>query len=213
MQLSPRVIVVWFQNARQKARKIYENTPHGAGGGTAGDPTSDRFVKTPGCNYQCRRCALVFQRYYELIQHQQKHCYKDDGAAQQSDNAKCGLAVSEGEDDEEEDEMMLGNDDDDDTASKTFSTSESPSPSSKASTPAIRPPVAGARRRKDFNKRCPFCGILFYSKESLLTHLPKRHPEQLQRTMVNIDALPDAEEVLLFHLVYNYHHFLSDSND
>lgn len=28
MKLSPRVIVVWFQNARQKARKFYENQPN-----------------------------------------------------------------------------------------------------------------------------------------------------------------------------------------
>jgi isoaspartyl peptidase/L-asparaginase-like protein (Ntn-hydrolase superfamily) len=26
--LSPRVIVVWFQNARQKARKVFEQQPH-----------------------------------------------------------------------------------------------------------------------------------------------------------------------------------------
>ncbi|CAM5998679.1 unnamed protein product [Sphagnum balticum] len=69
MQLSPRVIVVWFQNARQKARKIYENQPN--------QESNDRFIKTPGCNYQCKRCNLVFQRYYELIQHQRKHCFKD----------------------------------------------------------------------------------------------------------------------------------------
>lgn len=54
LQLSPRVIVVWFQNARQKARKIYENQPNAE--------SNDRFVKTPGSNYQCRRCSLVFQR-------------------------------------------------------------------------------------------------------------------------------------------------------
>ncbi|CAJ0567156.1 unnamed protein product, partial [Mesorhabditis spiculigera] len=78
LQLSPRVIVVWFQNARQKARKIYENQPN--------LENSDRFVRTPGCNFQCKRCNLVFQRYYELIQHQQKKCYKDDCQAQLQDN-------------------------------------------------------------------------------------------------------------------------------
>ena len=72
LQLSPRVIVVWFQNARQKvrdcseeeereirsrllkARKIYENQPASEG--------IERFVRTPGCNFQCKRCSLVFQR-------------------------------------------------------------------------------------------------------------------------------------------------------
>ena len=55
--LSPRVIVVWFQNARQKARKIYENQP-------PIDPNDDgagRFTRTPGLNYQCKKCLLVFQ--------------------------------------------------------------------------------------------------------------------------------------------------------
>lgn len=54
LSLSPRVIVVWFQNARQKARKIYENQPN---------PESDRFIRTPGANFQCKRCQIVFQRY------------------------------------------------------------------------------------------------------------------------------------------------------
>merc|ERR1719430_179334 len=59
--LSPRVIVVWFQNARQKARKIYENQP-------SLDPDDEgagRFTRTPGLNYQCKKCLLVFQRYYK----------------------------------------------------------------------------------------------------------------------------------------------------
>jgi AT-binding transcription factor 1 len=76
LSLSPRVIVVWFQNARQKARKIYENQP-------PADPTdeeSGRFTRTAGCNYQCKKCLLVFQRYYELIRHQKQHCYKEEDA-------------------------------------------------------------------------------------------------------------------------------------
>ena len=74
--LSPRVIVVWFQNARQKARKIYENQP-------ALDPQDEgagRFTRTPGLNYQCKKCLLVFQRYYELIRHQKQHCFKEEDA-------------------------------------------------------------------------------------------------------------------------------------
>ena len=76
LNLSPRVIVVWFQNARQKARKVYENQPpvdtteEGAG----------RFQRTPGLNYQCKKCLLVFQRYYELIRHQKTHCFKEEDA-------------------------------------------------------------------------------------------------------------------------------------
>lgn len=69
LNLSPRVIVVWFQNARQKARKIYENLPA---------ECDDRFVRTPGLNYQCKKCRLVFQRYYELIKHQKTVCFKDE---------------------------------------------------------------------------------------------------------------------------------------
>lgn len=80
LSLSPRVIVVWFQNARQKARKVYENQPPvepapGTDGNEAG-----RFQRTPGLNYQCKKCLLVFQRYYELIRHQKTHCFKEEDA-------------------------------------------------------------------------------------------------------------------------------------
>ena len=87
--LSPRVIVVWFQNARQKARKIYENQPPSdagsnnsanAAGNGSGEEDSSRFTRTPGCTYQCKKCHLVFQRYYELIRHQKQHCYKEEDA-------------------------------------------------------------------------------------------------------------------------------------
>lgn len=81
--LSPRVIVVWFQNARQKARKVYENQPAAepvAAGGRENDDGSGRFQRTPGLNYQCKKCLLVFQRYYELIRHQKTHCFKEEDA-------------------------------------------------------------------------------------------------------------------------------------
>uniref|UniRef100_A0A8W7P0T6 Homeobox domain-containing protein n=1 Tax=Anopheles coluzzii TaxID=1518534 RepID=A0A8W7P0T6_ANOCL len=67
LMLSPRVIVVWFQNARQKQRKIYENQPN---------PTFESDEKKAiNINYTCKKCNLVFQRYYELIRHQKNHCF------------------------------------------------------------------------------------------------------------------------------------------
>merc|ERR1712008_144154 len=96
--LSPRVIVVWFQNARQKARKTYENQPPSdspGGGGGGDDEASGRFTRTPGLNYQCKKCLLVFQRYYELIRHQKQHCFKEEDAKRSAMAQKAaGLAAA-----------------------------------------------------------------------------------------------------------------------
>lgn len=78
--LSPRVIVVWFQNARQKARKIYENQPNVS----TNEGTTEQFIHS--ANFQCKRCQLAFQHYYELTQHQQSVCYLNDNDVQQNDN-------------------------------------------------------------------------------------------------------------------------------
>ncbi|KAG5895247.1 hypothetical protein JTB14_036402 [Gonioctena quinquepunctata] len=81
LNLSPRVIVVWFQNARQKARKVYENQPAAEPApGLPEESGANRFQRTPGLNYQCKKCLLVFQRYYELIRHQKTHCFKEEDA-------------------------------------------------------------------------------------------------------------------------------------
>ncbi|KAJ8677417.1 hypothetical protein QAD02_013204 [Eretmocerus hayati] len=83
LSLSPRVIVVWFQNARQKARKVYENQPPtetACVGGKDTEENTGRFQRTPSLNYQCKKCLLVFQRYYELIRHQKTHCFKEEDA-------------------------------------------------------------------------------------------------------------------------------------
>ena len=78
LDLSPRVIIVWFQNARQKARKSYENQPqlnaHSSDGGqhqSSGEPSQ------PALKYQCQVCSANFERYYELIKHQRLQCHKD----------------------------------------------------------------------------------------------------------------------------------------
>ncbi|CAG5126666.1 unnamed protein product, partial [Candidula unifasciata] len=83
--LSARVIVVWFQNARQKARKIYENQPVAE---SVKDSVSP-FQRTPGQNYQCKKCNSVFQRYYELIKHQKSSCVGE------SNNNKPILSLTE----------------------------------------------------------------------------------------------------------------------
>ena len=72
LNLSPRVIVVWFQNARQKVRKVYENQP------AAETKDDSSYQRTPGLNYQCKKCQAVFQRYYELIKHQKRPCLPEN---------------------------------------------------------------------------------------------------------------------------------------
>ena len=73
--LSPRVIVVWFQNARQKARKIYENQPADNVKDASGNSP---YGRTSGLNYQCKKCLSMFQRYYDLIRHQKRsNCFTE----------------------------------------------------------------------------------------------------------------------------------------
>ncbi|CDQ81757.1 unnamed protein product [Oncorhynchus mykiss] len=78
LSLPTRVIVVWFQNARQKARKNYENQGDGSKDGERRELSNDRYIRTTNLNYQCKKCSLVFQRIFDLIKHQKKLCYKDE---------------------------------------------------------------------------------------------------------------------------------------
>ncbi|KAI1728240.1 homeobox domain-containing protein [Ditylenchus destructor] len=238
--LSPRVIVVWFQNARQKARKIYENQPNNM-------DNHERFVRTPGANFQCKRCQLVFQRYYELIQHQQKVCYINDGDAQQTDNKSLEEILSE---DEKNANFLnglmqhsaagadltanIGNENQQQATlmASTFMNSlltadalekfnlnngctgagteeagdgntqqdllKLISSSGRPSSEAMLKMFKNKEKKRQFYKRCPFCGLLFQAKEKLLVHLSERHSEQLMTAAVDIDALPDAEDVPIF---------------
>ncbi|KAM8876239.1 zinc finger homeobox protein 3 isoform 2-T6 [Synchiropus picturatus] len=86
LSLPTRVIVVWFQNARQKARKNYENQGDGCKDGDRRELSNDRYIRTSNLNYQCKKCSLVFQRIFDLIKHQKKLCYKDEDEDGQYDS-------------------------------------------------------------------------------------------------------------------------------
>ncbi|XP_065516660.1 zinc finger homeobox protein 3-like isoform X2 [Lathamus discolor] len=85
LNLPTRVIVVWFQNARQKARKNYENQGEGKDGERQ-ELTNDRYIRTSNLNYQCKKCSLVFQCIFDLIKHQKKLCYKGEDEDGQDDS-------------------------------------------------------------------------------------------------------------------------------
>ncbi|KAK6030056.1 homeobox domain protein, partial [Ostertagia ostertagi] len=137
-------------------------------------------------------CSLVFQRYYELIQHQQKKCYKDDCQAQANDNK----IVEESLTDEEKAQLIQQ------TALASISDAKPADlakllGASKSSTEALLKLCESANTSPSstFHKRCPFCGLLFRSRQSLQEHIPARHPQQHSVTPVDVDLLPNAEDV------------------
>ncbi|PIN98006.1 hypothetical protein AB205_0205800, partial [Aquarana catesbeiana] len=77
LNLATRVIVVWFQNARQKARKTYENQAE-TKDSEKRELTNERYIRTSNMQYQCKKCNVVFPRIFDLITHQKKLCYKDE---------------------------------------------------------------------------------------------------------------------------------------
>jgi zinc finger homeobox protein 4 len=49
--------------------------------------------KKAGCiNYTCKKCNLIFQRYYELIRHQKNHCFKEENNKK---SAKAQIAAAQ----------------------------------------------------------------------------------------------------------------------
>ncbi|KAI6203727.1 hypothetical protein M3Y94_00589800 [Aphelenchoides besseyi] len=190
LSLTPRIITVWFQNARQKARKVYENQPTG--------DQNERFIRTPGSNFQCKRCQLVFQRYYELIQHQQRVCYVNDGDAQQTDNR----SLDDRLDPEERERRPKMEDDgvngvDENTTSSDANTDNNNSTHdllqllTKSNGDALLKMVN--RTENKFSKRCPFCGFLGESRELLQEHFTSKHSDNVLVNAIDVDALPDEE--------------------
>jgi hypothetical protein len=74
-----------LQNARQKQRKIYENQPNNT-------LYESEEKKSSNINYTCKKCNLVFQRYYELIRHQKNHCFKEENNKK---SAKAQIAAAQ----------------------------------------------------------------------------------------------------------------------
>uniref|UniRef100_A0A452QTM7 Zinc finger homeobox 2 n=1 Tax=Ursus americanus TaxID=9643 RepID=A0A452QTM7_URSAM len=91
--LASRVVVVWFQNARQKARKnAIEGGPVPTGGGNGGASG-------------CRRCHATFSCVFELVRHLKK-CYDDQPPEEEEEEeAERGEEEEEVEEDDAEEEQ------------------------------------------------------------------------------------------------------------
>nr|XP_014350257.1 PREDICTED: zinc finger homeobox protein 2 [Latimeria chalumnae] len=76
LQLPTRVIVVWFQNARQKARKNCEGPFNGEKAKESVLFPSDRCALSGSKNISCKKCDVAFQHIFDLIKHLKK-CYMD----------------------------------------------------------------------------------------------------------------------------------------
>ncbi|XP_046509471.1 zinc finger homeobox protein 2 isoform X1 [Equus quagga] len=92
--LASRVVVVWFQNARQKARKnAIEGGPMPTVGGTGGASG-------------CRRCYATFSCVFELVRHLKK-CYDDQPPEEEEEETERGEEEEEGEEEDAEEEQGL----------------------------------------------------------------------------------------------------------
>ncbi|XP_054989950.1 zinc finger homeobox protein 2 [Sorex araneus] len=90
--LASRVVVVWFQNARQKARKhASEVGPAPPGGG-------------PGGSSGCRRCHASFSCVFELVRHLKK-CYDDQPPEEEEEEAERGDEEEEVEEEDADEEQ------------------------------------------------------------------------------------------------------------
>lgn len=90
LDLSPRVIVVWFQNARQKIRKSYESQASSSAHSTRPALATDLAAAVehggtsapqPCVNgepeYRCERCSSAFGQHVELVAHRAVCCRED----------------------------------------------------------------------------------------------------------------------------------------
>jgi hypothetical protein len=70
LKLNSRVIVVWFQNARQKARKSYENNQTDSPISNQQQQQQQQLIKQDRDEgYSCKNCQKLFTRFAELMKH------------------------------------------------------------------------------------------------------------------------------------------------
>nr|XP_033780550.1 zinc finger homeobox protein 2 [Geotrypetes seraphini] len=92
--LPSRVVVVWFQNARQKARKNAAEAPFQSTG-KGQDPSGggDRCVFNGNKQNLCKKCLMAYPCIFQLIGHLKK-CYKDQLCDEDSEEAPGDAAAS-----------------------------------------------------------------------------------------------------------------------
>ena len=85
-------IKFYFQNfiknlrIPQKLIIAFKKFPH------CSSPFESDEKKTGCINYTCKKCNLIFQRYYELIRHQKNHCFKEENNKK---SAKAQIAAAQ----------------------------------------------------------------------------------------------------------------------
>ncbi|XP_050434814.1 zinc finger homeobox protein 3 isoform X2 [Adelges cooleyi] len=187
LNLSPRVIVVWFQNARQKARKVYENQPAVEPAPGIVEEGSNRFQRTPGLNYQCNKCLLVFQRYYELIRHQKTHCFKEEDAKRSAQAQAAAAHIAAALSSEDSNSSTVENHQGQCANSNPMTPTPTPLSSTPTSTYPTSPMQTSTSHDKENAYSCDHCNSVFSKldqwKEHQQVHLmnpnlfPTYHPE------------------------------------
>ncbi|XP_068403555.1 zinc finger homeobox protein 2 isoform X1 [Eschrichtius robustus] len=153
--LASRVVVVWFQNARQKARKSAgDGGPVPSGGGTGGASG-------------CRRCRATFSCVFDLVRHLKK-CY-DDQHPEEEEEAERGEEEEDAEEEDAEEEQ----------GPEPTAGPEGPSPEppdreelgqAEATKPGGKEPEGRAPPSPSPVHACDQCAMSFPSQDLLTSH-------------------------------------------
>nr|XP_004661861.2 zinc finger homeobox protein 2 isoform X2 [Jaculus jaculus] len=154
--LASRVVVVWFQNARQKARK------------TACEGGSIQIAGGSRGASGCRRCQATFSCVFELVRHLKK-CYDDGPPEEEGEEAQRGEEEEEVEEEEVDEDQRL----------EPAAGPEGPSPE-PAGAEELSPAEASKLGGKEPEEKvstspcpahtCDQCAIAFPSQDLLASH-------------------------------------------
>lgn len=159
--LPNRVIVVWFQNARQKARKY---------GGNEASMGTGSVVTQPSC----KKCRLSFRCIFELVRHLKK-CYNDQPEEGEGDCAEEENEAPEEEEQEEKEE------EEQQQSQEPLVTDGEVKTDGTGDKPPEEEPTAPAAPSESFNTHpCDQCTAKFSSTELLnvhrVSHMPAAGP-------------------------------------